>query len=76
MYLDYLEYNGINKNHAKLMQKIALHKDDFTMTLLNAMRLMGMNMNDKTDIEIVLNLIKRNELIINLIWTNNPLIST
>jgi len=59
LYLDYLEYNGINKNHAKLMQKIALHKDDFTMTLLNAMRLMGMNMNDKTDIEIVLNLIKK-----------------
>lgn len=59
LYLDYLEYNGINKNHAKLMQKIALHKNDFTLTIMNAMLLMKMNPHDKTDIEIVLNLIEK-----------------
>ena len=57
LYLDYLESNGINKNHAKLMQDIAIHKDNFTLTLENAMVLMRMDTNDNSDIEIVLNLI-------------------
>jgi hypothetical protein len=59
IYLDYLEYNGINKNHAKLMQEIALHKDDFTLTIENAMLLMRMDTKEEKDIETVLNLIKK-----------------
>ena len=59
LYLDYLEFNGINKAHAKLMQDISLHKNNFTLTLLNAMRLMKMNLDNENDINIVLDLIEK-----------------
>ncbi len=42
LYLDYLEFNGVKKNIAKLIHDISLHKNNFTLNLLNAMLLMNL----------------------------------
>ena len=57
LYLDYLEFNGVKKNIAKLIHDISLHKNNFTLNLLNAMLLMNLA-NIKENVKIVLDLIK------------------
>ena len=41
------------------MQEIALHKDEFTLTIRNAMRLMKMDPENNVHIETTLNLIEK-----------------
>ena len=58
LFLDFLDKEGIDKDNAKLLQELSLHKDDFKLTLKNAMTLMRMDDNDDEDISNVLNLLK------------------
>lgn len=59
LFLDFLDKEGIDKDNAKLLQELSLHKYDFKLTLKNAMTLMRMDDNDDEDISNVLNLVKK-----------------
>lgn len=59
LFLDFLDKEGIDKDNAKLLQELSLHKYDFKLTLENAMTLMCMDNKNNKDINKVLNLVKK-----------------
>ena len=59
LYLDYLVNNGIDKDIASELQEIALHKNEFKVTLQYLMEKSMMDSQNEADVERVLKLIKK-----------------